>query len=422
MHNIKMVAGVPRKTRRPLQTLLALACMAAAPLVMAGPNKVYGSHYAWVNDFGDPNHGMQGTFGTGTTPELNVSFNYPSNDLHGYPAILRGYHYGWNPANDNLFPAQVSSLTSIPVQFSYSAGGTDMHGDFAYDIFFRRDANKDVPQLELMIWGGNNSYPVGQPTATNVITAGGYTFDLWEGDNAGAGYYVYTFIPHGTAGQANLPTSGSLNVDVKQFLNWLQANRSQDGRYSDSLYLHVVETGFEVVRGKGWIDITANIDAKTGGTSGGGASGGGTSGGGTSGGGTSGGGTSGGGTSGGGTSGGGTSGGGTSGGGTSGGGTSGGGTSGGGTSGGGSTSSPSFSTRTIVDSDWHAGYCEHVQVTNTGTSAGNWSISQPISGTINSLWNAIWTQSGSTLSAAGMDWNKTLAPGAMAEFGFCASR
>ncbi|WP_200894006.1 cellulose binding domain-containing protein [Xanthomonas sp. MUS 060] len=76
----------------------------------------------------------------------------------------------------------------------------------------------------------------------------------------------------------------------------------------------------------------------------------------------------------------------------------------------------------MVDSDWHVGYCERVQVTNTGTSAGNWAISQPISGRINNLWNAIWTQSGSTLNAAGMDWNKTLAPGAMAEFGFCASR
>ncbi|WP_045726868.1 cellulose binding domain-containing protein, partial [Xanthomonas sp. GPE 39] len=107
---------------------------------------------------------------------------------------------------------------------------------------------------------------------------------------------------------------------------------------------------------------------------------------------------------------------------TSGGGTSGGGTSGGGTSGGGSTSGPSFSTRTIVDSDWHVGYCERVQVTNTGTSTGNWSTAVTVSGTINNLWNAVWTQSGSTLSATGMDWNKTLAPGAMAEFGFCASR
>ncbi len=157
--------------------------------------------------------------------------------------------------------------------------------------------------------------------------------------------------------------------------------------------------------------------------SGGGTSGGGTSGGSTSGGSTSGGGTSGGGTSGGSTSGGSTSGGGTSGGSTSGGGTSGGGTSGGSTSGGGTSSgSPSFSTKVIVDSDWQAGYCERVQVTNTGGTAGNWSLTQTISGKVNNLWNATWTQSGSTLSTSGLDSNKTLAPGAMTEFGFCANR
>ncbi|WP_045726654.1 cellulose binding domain-containing protein, partial [Xanthomonas sp. GPE 39] len=117
-----------------------------------------------------------------------------------------------------------------------------------------------------------------------------------------------------------------------------------------------------------------------------------------------------------------TSGGGTSGGGTSGGGTSGGGTSGGGTSGGGSGSDPSYSTKVIVDSDWQAGYCERVQVTNNGGTAGNWSLTQTISGTVNNLWNATWTQSGSTLSTSGLDSNKTLAPGAMTEFGFCANR
>ncbi len=94
-----------------------------------------------------------------------------------------------------------------------------------------------------------------------MLTAGGYTFDLWEGDNSAAGYYVYTFIPHGTAGQPNLPTSGKLNVDVKPFLNWLQANRSKDGRYSNALYLQVVEAGFEVVRGNGWAKVSAAIDA-----------------------------------------------------------------------------------------------------------------------------------------------------------------
>jgi endoglucanase len=82
----------------------------------------------------------------------------------------------------------------------------------------------------------------------------------------------------------------------------------------------------------------------------------------------------------------------------------------------------SFSTKTVVDSDWNAGYCHRVQVTNTGSASGNWAVTVSISGTVNTLWNASWSQSGSTLNASGVDWNKTLAPGASAEFGFCAAR
>lgn len=45
--------------------------------------------------------------------------------------------------------------------------------------------------------------------------------------------------------------------DVKLVHDWLQANRALDGRYSDALYLHAVEAGFEVVRGNGWARISA---------------------------------------------------------------------------------------------------------------------------------------------------------------------
>lgn len=253
-------AVTPRPRRR-IAATLALTLAVLAPTAWAGPHKVFGNHYAWVNNFNDPNNVMQGTFGTGSQPELTVHFNYASNNLYGYPAILRGWHYDWNPTGDTLFPKQVSRLSRIPVNFSYSAGGSDLGGDFAYDIFFRWDANKGTPQLEVMIWGDHNSWPIGSLSASNVITAGGRSFDLWEGYNSGAGYYVYTFIPHGTAGQSTLATRGSLNLDVKPFLNWLQANRAKDGRYSNSLYLHAVEAGFEVVRGNGWAYLNASIDA-----------------------------------------------------------------------------------------------------------------------------------------------------------------
>lgn len=75
---------------------------------------------------------------------------------------------------------------------------------------------------------------------------GGISYDLWEGNNAAAGYYVYTFIPHGTAGNSTpLAAKGNLNVDVKAFLTRLQALHGSDGCYSSGLYLQVVEAGFE---------------------------------------------------------------------------------------------------------------------------------------------------------------------------------
>ena len=81
-----------------------------------------------------------------------------------------------------------------------------------------------------------------------------------------------------------------------------------------------------------------------------------------------------------------------------------------------------FSVQEMMDSVWNAGYCQRVRVTNQGNTTGNWAINIPVSGTINNLWNATWTQAGSNLNASGVDWNKTLAPGAAAEFGFCAAR
>lgn len=81
------------------------------------------------------------------------------------------------------------------------------------------------------------------------------------------------------------------------------------------------------------------------------------------------------------------------------------------------TSTGSFSTKVIVDSRWSGGSCNRVQVTNSGTGSGSWSISLPVTGT----WNVTWSQSGSTLKASGVDCNRTLAAGATAQFGFCAA-
>ena len=241
----------------------AILTVSFASPAQSGPNKVFGSQWAWCNNF--KNSSVNTTFSDGDSPGMTASFNFNRNDLYGYPACIRGWHYGWNPAGDDLFPVQVAAATSIPCKFSYSASGADLAGDFAYDLFLRRDNAKSKPQLEVMVWGGNNSRPIGTRTATNVLRAGGWAFDLWEGMNTEAGYYVYSFVPHDMAGAGKLPTRGSLDIDLKTFFNWLQTNRSKSGYYHDSMYLDVVEAGFEIVRGNGSVTLSATINAtKTG--------------------------------------------------------------------------------------------------------------------------------------------------------------
>ena len=249
-------------------TIIALlfALVAWSATSWAGDTKVFGSHFAFNNNFNNSAIGV--SFGTGSTPEMSVSYNFSYGNLYGYPAICRGWHYGWNPANDYLFPMQLSAASSIPCTFNWNAGGSNMRGDFAYDMFLRWDnatGSNYNPQLEVMVWGDNNSWPIGNLTASNVVTQGGITFDLWEGMNNDAGYYVFTFIPHNRWGDSySITQSGSLNVDMKAFFNWLQSNRSNT--YNNSMYLHVVEAGLEITGGSGWAYVNANINAYKGST------------------------------------------------------------------------------------------------------------------------------------------------------------
>ncbi|KQR13870.1 cellulase [Xanthomonas sp. Leaf148] len=244
-------------------TTLALVLVASSASAATGETKVYGTQYAYNNNFNDSNNNIKATFGSGSTPSLTVSYNLPSGQLYGYPAICRGWHYTMNPATDSYFPHQVSKVGSLSGTLAFTTKGSGQTGDFAYDLFFRKDTSKGNPQLEVMIWGANNSYPLGTLTASNAFTSGGVTYDLWEGNNSAAGYYVYTFIPHGSAGNSNaLPAKGNLNVDVKAFLTRLQTLRGGDGRYSSELYLQVVEGRFEVTGGMGTVSLTGSIAAK----------------------------------------------------------------------------------------------------------------------------------------------------------------
>lgn len=207
--------------------------------------RAYPSYFAFKNNWSGREIGWQPS-GT-ESPRWIANFDFATNALYAYPASGRGWHYGWNPNNDTLFPKPVQDLRHLPCKFSYQCGGHDVHGDFAYDVFFRRDNQKSSPQLEVMIWGDNNSTPIGEIIATNAIQSGGVSFDLWAGNNDSAGYYVYSFKARQLTGP--LGGVGQLNVDLADFLQVLKGRE----HFPSDLYLDVVEAGFEIVRGQGWV-------------------------------------------------------------------------------------------------------------------------------------------------------------------------
>ncbi|MEU2929971.1 cellulase family glycosylhydrolase [Streptomyces sp. NPDC007251] len=100
---------------------------------------------------------------------------------------------------------------------------------------------------------------------------------------------------------------------------------------------------------------------------------------------------------------------------------SGGGTGGGG---GGGGSSAACTAAYSVSSDWGSGFNADVTVKNTGTAPlSSWKVTWTWSGgqKVTSLWNASYTQSGSSVTATNTAYNGSLAAGASTSFGFGAA-
>jgi len=74
-----------------------------------------------------------------------------------------------------------------------------------------------------------------------------------------------------------------------------------------------------------------------------------------------------------------------------------------------------------VSSDWGGGFNAEVKVTNTGTTAiSSWKVTWTWSGSqrVTSMWNASYTQTGSTVTASNASHNGSVAAGGSASFGF----
>jgi len=90
-----------------------------------------------------------------------------------------------------------------------------------------------------------------------------------------------------------------------------------------------------------------------------------------------------------------------------------------GTSSGGGTSNVQFSVMT--QSSWQTGYCDDVTVTNTTGGTIDWTVSIPAQGTIQNVWNANQSSSGSDWVFTGQSYNTPLPAMGTASFGFCAN-
>jgi cellulase/cellobiase CelA1 len=79
------------------------------------------------------------------------------------------------------------------------------------------------------------------------------------------------------------------------------------------------------------------------------------------------------------------------------------------------------SVTTRRDSSWAAGHCETVMVKNETGMPLDWSVELMIEGTLTDHWNSSASANTGTVTFTGADWNRTVAPGATAEFGYCVS-
>lgn len=78
--------------------------------------------------------------------------------------------------------------------------------------------------------------------------------------------------------------------------------------------------------------------------------------------------------------------------------------------------------RVVPQSDWGAGYCADIIVTNASPAPVDWTVTVPIEGTLTQSWNAVVSFAAGQLTASGVSWNDIVQPGASLSCGFCANR
>jgi cellulose 1,4-beta-cellobiosidase len=357
-------------TRSTLPILAVLALAAARPAAAVvncepfGTVNVSGKAYVVQNNRWNPAAtGQQCIDVNETTGAFTVSTANNSVPTNGapasYPAIFKGCHWG-NCTNNSGLPLQVSNIGTASSSWNVTmAAGTY---NVAYDLWFNTTpTTTGQPNgTELMIWIGSQGSI--QPIGSQVgtVTLAGATWQVWIGNS---GWNVISF--------RRTSNATSVNLDLKPFINEAVAR----GQLQRSWYFIAAEAGFELWQGGAGVRSNSfSFSASPGGnpqpTP---------------------------------------------------------------TPGPtptpvptpGPTPSPGggLTTQVVVTNDFGTGYCADLRVRNGGTAAVEWVVTFTIQGRIYNIWNATHTQSGSSVTARGVSWNRILQPGQTTSgVGFCANR
>ncbi len=81
-----------------------------------------------------------------------------------------------------------------------------------------------------------------------------------------------------------------------------------------------------------------------------------------------------------------------------------------------------YTLKNVVYTDWEAGYCDTVTITNVSQRTADWAVSFAFNDALTNSWNVVLTTDDTTLSAVGDMSNKLLQPSQQATFGYCAIR
>ncbi|MDX3799907.1 cellulose-binding domain-containing protein, partial [Streptomyces sp. AK04-3B] len=85
---------------------------------------------------------------------------------------------------------------------------------------------------------------------------------------------------------------------------------------------------------------------------------------------------------------------------------------------------PACTVEYSVTSQWDTGFQGAVKITNNTAAVSSWSLAFDFAGgqKVTQGWNAKWSQTGTTVTAANESWNGSLGTGASVSAGFIASK